>query len=45
VVSGAELLHCLGVDTPGRKTRHLVRNSPLKQKLLRLLDLLGLDKQ
>jgi hypothetical protein len=28
-----------------RKIRHLVRNSPLKQQLVLLLDLLGLDKQ
>jgi hypothetical protein len=41
-VNGAELLYCLGHDTPDRKARHLVRNSPLKQKLV---DLLGLDKQ
>jgi hypothetical protein len=43
-ISAAELIYCLGVDTPDRKTLHLVGNSPLKQKLLRLLDLLGLDK-
>jgi hypothetical protein len=29
----------------GRKTRHLVRNSPLKQKLVLPLNLLGLEKQ
>jgi hypothetical protein len=34
-----------GHDTPGRLTRYLVRNSPLKQKLVLLLDSLGLDKQ
>jgi hypothetical protein len=34
VANGAELLY--------RVTRHLVRNSPLKQKLDLLLDLLGL---
>jgi hypothetical protein len=43
-VNGAELLYCLGHDTPGRVTRHLVRNSPLKQQLALLLSLLGLDK-
>jgi hypothetical protein len=44
-VDGAEQLNCLGVGTPARKTLHLVRNSPLKQQLVRLLDILGLDKQ
>jgi hypothetical protein len=29
----------------GRKTRHLVRNSPLKQNLVLLLDLLELGKE
>jgi hypothetical protein len=46
----AELLYCLGHghdhDTQDRVTRHLVCNSPLKQKkFVLLLDLLGLDKQ
>jgi hypothetical protein len=43
-VNSPELLYCLSHDTPDRVTRHLVRNSPLKQKLVLLLGLLGLDK-
>jgi hypothetical protein len=44
-VNGPKLLYCLGHDTPNRKTRHLVRKSPLKQKLAVLLDFLALDNQ
>jgi hypothetical protein len=45
VVNGAELLYYMGHEPPDRVTRRLVRNSPLKQKPVVLLDLLGLDKQ
>jgi hypothetical protein len=42
VINKDELLGFLGHDTPDRTTRARVRKFPVKQKLLRLLDVLGL---
>jgi hypothetical protein len=46
VVNNVELggILVLGHDTPDRKTLARVLRSPLKQKLVLLLDALGLDK-
>jgi hypothetical protein len=46
-VSNRKILHFTGVDTPERKTLELERvlKSPLKQKLVKLLDALGLDTE
>jgi hypothetical protein len=45
-INGAGLLYCFCHDTPNRMTRHLVRNSPLKQaRSTTLLDLLAPDNK